>query len=179
MLDTRSIRTSVRVPPDHPERHQALLDMVTNSLRKAERLAAELRRKNTRLVVAGISSSALCALFAGITAARGPLIGTGPDGWRLACTISAVLAFGTTLCIGLSQQLGISDRLSTANQCVGRLRSLGVTITTSSRRWEDVTNEYAEIEQTFPEYCEPPPWPLPAPSPLPPWPPPPQLPDPP
>jgi hypothetical protein len=130
--------------------------MVTRSLRQAENVTSELRKTNTRLVFGAISSSAACTLFAGITAARGPLIGQGTDGWRLACVISAVLAFAATLCIGLSQQLKIGDLLSTANRCVGKLRSLDVVITTGGRSWEEVTNEYAEIEEAFPEYCEPP-----------------------
>lgn len=165
------IRGSVGTSPERWEDRQALLRMVTNSLRKAERVAAALQKKNTRLVVAGISSSAAVTLFAGSTALQGrPLIGKGPDGWRLACTISAVLAFAATLCIALDKQLRISDRLSTANVCVGRLRSLDVLITTGCRSFEELTNDYIEIEQAFPEYCDPLPAALPL---LPPWPPPP------
>jgi hypothetical protein len=141
------------ISPEQEHEHQALLKMVRNSLRQAERIAAQLRKANTRLVCTSISSSAACTLVAGITAASGPLVREGPDGWRLACIVSAILAFVATVCIGVGQQLRINDRLSTANRCVGRLRSLDVIITTNSRSWEEATKEYAEIEQTFPEFC--------------------------
>jgi hypothetical protein len=150
------------------DRRAAVQAMVMHSLVQAEGIASELRKTNTRLVFAGISSSAACTLVAGITAARGPFIGEGPPGWKLACIVSAVLAFGATLSIGLGQQLRISDRLSSANRCVGRLRSLDVYIAAGSRTLEEVTNEFAEIEEAFPEFCERPqprlarpPWPPP------------------
>jgi hypothetical protein len=149
---------------------QALLEMVTRSLRNAESVARRLRRTNTLLLSAAISSSAMCTLFAGMTATAGkPLIGQGTPGWRLVCAVSAVLAFLATLCLGLSQQLRIGDRLATANQAVGRLRSLYVAMVTSSRSWDGIAQAYADIEQAFPEYCESPSWLRPAVSP---WPPP-------
>jgi hypothetical protein len=167
--ESSSIRRGARDTPEQEDR-RALQEMVKNSLREAERIASQLRKTNTRLVFAGISSSAACTLFAGLTAARGPLLREGPAGWRLACIISAILAFAATLCIGLDQQLRINDRLSTAYRCVGRLRSLEVIITTGGRSWQEVTSEYAEIEGAFPEYCEP--RPTPSRLPLTPWPPP-------
>jgi len=173
VLDARSRRRDAGASPERGGDRIALLEMVTTSLRKAEKIAAELRRKNTLLVLTGISSSALCTLVAGFTAAQGPVGGQRPTSWRLACLVAAVLAFLATLSIGLGQQLRISDRLSGANQAIGRLRSLDVLIVTSSRDWEEISQAYAEIEAAFPEYCEPPSWPGPAlwPWPPPPWPP--------
>ena len=137
--------------PEQGDDRQVLLKKVTNSLRKAERVTVGLSKANTRVVFASVFGSAACTLVAGITAAHGPVVGEGPDGWRLACTISAVLAFEATVAIGLGHQLRISDRLSTAHQCVGRLRSLDVVIMTPGTSLEDAINEYVEIVQTFPE----------------------------
>jgi hypothetical protein len=133
------------------EDHQALLTKVTKSRQKAERIGSRLQTANVRLIFVSLSSSAACTLAAGITAANGPLIGEGSDGWRLACITSAVLSFVATLFIGLSQHLRIGDRLSMINQCLGRLRSLDVIITTGSRPLDDVIKEYAEIAEAFPE----------------------------
>ena len=60
--------------------------------------------------------------------------------------------FAATVCGGLGQQLKFGDQLSTTNQCIGRLRSLHVLITTGTGDW--VTEEYAEIAQTFPEFVD-------------------------
>ena len=130
---------------------QALSKRVMASLRKADKIVSGLRKTNTRIVIASISCSAASTLVAGITAAQGPVVGEGTEGWRLACTVAAVLAFITTVATGLGQQLRISDRLSEANQCIGKLRSLDVAITTNSRDWEEIAKEYQEIAQTFPE----------------------------
>ncbi len=133
---------------------QALVARVTASLRKAEVKAAELRKADRRLVVASISSSAGCTLVAGVTAVRDPILLSGIPGWRLACFVSAGLAFAATVCGGLGQQLKFGDQLSTTNQCIGRLRSLHVLITTGTRDWSEVTEEYAEIAQAFPEFVD-------------------------
>ena len=106
--------------PSGPQNdRQALVARVTASLRKAEVKAAELRKADRRLVVAGISSSAGCTLVAGVTAAQGLVILSGTSGWRLACFVSASLAFAATVCGGLGQQLKFGDQLSTTNQCIG------------------------------------------------------------
>jgi hypothetical protein len=75
-----------------------------------------------------------------------------------------------TFCLGLSQQLRLGDQLTTAHRCVGRLRSLDTIIMTLSRSCDEIAAEYAELEQAFPEYCQPPRWPHRAPTA--PWPPP-------
>ena len=124
---------------------------VKASLRKAEEIASRLRKTNTRLLVAGIASSAVSALVAGITAAQGPVFGEGTEGWRVACIIAAVFAFISTISTGLNQQLKISDRLSAGTQCVGKLKSLDVVIATGSRHWEEIVKEYEEIARTYPE----------------------------
>ena len=129
----------------------ALGQRVTASLRKAEKIASGLRKANTRLLIAGIASSAASTLVAGITAAQGPVIGQGTEGWRVACIVAAVFAFASTISTGLVQQLRIGDRLSEGMQGVGRLRSLDVTITTGSQSWKEIIKEYEEITKTYPE----------------------------
>ncbi len=129
----------------------ALTERVRDSTRKAERVVADLRKTDMRLTTTTIVSSAASTLVAGITAAAGPLVGEGPEGWRVACIFAAILAFVSTVGTGISQGQKISDRLSEGNQCVGRLRYLDVTITTGSRSWEEVAQEYEEIAKTYPQ----------------------------
>lgn len=89
--------------------------------------------------------------MAAITAAQGPIIGEGPPGWRISCIIAAVFGFATTVCVGLNQQLKLSDRLSKGNECAGRLRALDVAVATDSRDWDEVATEYQEIVRLYPE----------------------------
>ncbi len=129
----------------------ALVQRVKASLQKAEEIVSGLRKANTRLLVAGMASSAASTLVAGITAAQGPVVGEGTEGWRVACIVAAVFGFASTVSTGLSQQLKINDRLSEGTQCVSKLRSLDVVITTGSRSWEEIVKEYEEIAKTYPE----------------------------
>ena len=129
----------------------AFARMVKESLRRSEERASGLRKTNARLLVASILSSAATALVAGGTAAVGPLVGQDVAGWRIACIVAAVLAFTSTVCTALTQQLKIGDRLTAGNQCVGRLRSLDLAIVTGGHTWEEITREYADIARTYPE----------------------------
>jgi hypothetical protein len=134
-----------------PDR-DALARRVSASLRKAQQHVSRLRRTNTRLLITGIASSAASTLVAGITAAQGPVVGEGTEGWRVACIVAAVFAFVSTVSSGLGQQLKTGDRLLEGRQCVGRLRALDVTIATGSREWEEIVQEYEEIAKTYPEF---------------------------
>jgi ABC-type uncharacterized transport system substrate-binding protein len=133
-----------------PDRN-ALARRVEASLQKAEGIVSGLRKANTRLLVAGMASSAAATLVAGITAAQGPVVGTGIEGWRVACIVAAVFAAASTASTGLNQQLKISDRLAKGTQCVGRLKSLDIVIATDSRGREEIVKEYEEIAKTYPE----------------------------
>lgn len=130
---------------------KALGQRVRASLQKTEERTAGLRKTNTRLLVSGIASSAASTLVAGTTAAQGPIIGEGAQGWRVACIVAAVFGFVATVCTGLVQQLKISDRLSKGNQCLGKLRSLDLDIAAGSRSWEETIQEYQEIVKGYPE----------------------------
>ncbi|MFN2285072.1 MAG: hypothetical protein ACK2UQ_11670 [Anaerolineae bacterium] len=125
---------------------------VKDNLQKAKTLTANLRKSNSRLLVSSIVTSGASALVAGITAAQGPIVGEGIPGWRIACTVAAVLAFAAAVCTGLVQQLKISERLAEGNQCFGRLNALDVAMVMGNRNWEELTKEYEEIVKTYPEF---------------------------
>jgi hypothetical protein len=130
---------------------EALVQMVKDSLRKAQEHTSGLRRTNTRLIVTGMVCSAGTTLVAGGTAVTGPVVGVEDAGWRLACVVAAVFAFASTLCTALTTQLKFDERLSQGNQCVGRLRALEVAITTSTENWGETTKEYGEIVKAYSE----------------------------
>jgi hypothetical protein len=134
------------------DREKILTQHVRNSLAKAEADVNGLSRRNTRMIITGLSSSAAATLVAGVTAASGPVVGTGIPGWRLACSVAAILAFIATVATGVQQQLKYEERLVNGNQCVGRLRALDVALTTGSRSLDDIGSEYEDIARSYPEF---------------------------
>lgn len=129
---------------------QKLPRQIRESLHNAEANAARMQTTNTWLMVISIITSAGTTMVTAITAARGPMMGEGPGGWKLSCIIAAALGFATTVCVALNQQFRIADRLSKANECAGRLKSLIVSIGTGTRPFEDIAVEYEEIVKTYP-----------------------------
>jgi hypothetical protein len=129
----------------------AFARIVKDRLRKAEQHTASLRNRNHGLLMTSIVSSAATTLVAGGTAAVGPMLEIGDNGWRLACIVAAALAFVSTLTMTLNQQLKMGDRLSQGYQCVSRLRLLDVNIAVGGHSWEEISREYGDIARTYPE----------------------------
>jgi hypothetical protein len=136
---------------DGIEERRKVTESVKASLRKAGAIVSGYRKKKNRLLTTTMVSSTAVTLVAGITAAIGPVTGTGAEGWRMACIIAAIFGFVSTVSTGLSEQLKISDRLSEGRQGVGKLRYLDVVITTGNKSWEEITKEYEEIAKAYPD----------------------------
>jgi len=132
--------------------HEALAQQVKADLEKAERIVADLRKTNTRLLIASVTSSGASTFVAGLTASQGPMVGQGVAGWRLACIVAAAFGLVSTVSTGLIQQLKISDRKSEGMECVGKLRSLDLTLATGTPDLEKVVKKYREIAETYPEF---------------------------
>jgi hypothetical protein len=71
-------------------------------------------------------------------------------GWKLACLLAAIFGFVATVSGVFKKQF--DDRLAQGNQCVGRLISLDLALTTGSGSWEETNKEYGEILKAFPEF---------------------------
>lgn len=124
---------------------------IKSSLLKAEKFVSGRKRTNTRLLAASMAFSGASTLVAGITSAGGPIIGSGIEGWRLACIVAAVFGLTSTVSTGISQQLETTDRLSKGKECLTKLRSLDLGITTGRRNWEEIVKEYEELAISYPE----------------------------
>lgn len=124
---------------------------IKSSLLKAEKFVSGRKRTNTRLLVASMAFSGASTLVAGITSAGGPIIGSGIEGWRLACIVAAVFGLTSTVSTGISQQLDATDRLSKGKECLTKLRTLDLGITTGKKKWEEITKEYEELAISYPE----------------------------
>lgn len=139
------------MPDGNANREEILTRRIREGIDALDTRLRRLRRTNASLLITGIVASALSTLVTAVTAAQGPVVGTGTEGWRLACSVGAVFSFGTTVSIGVNQRLKIDERLAETTQCVGRLRALEVAMATGSRAWEDIADEYAEIVAAYPD----------------------------
>lgn len=133
------------------EDRRKVTESVKASLQKAGGIVSGYRKKKNRLLFVAMISSTAVTLVAGVTAAAGPMAGTGTDGWRMACIIAALFGFISTVSTGLGEQLKISDRISEGSQGIGKLKYLDILITTGNKSWEEITDEYEEIAKAYPE----------------------------
>ena len=137
--------------------HAAFTQSVKASLSSAKGKAASIRRTDTQLFLTNVVSPAAATLVAALAAAIGgnemfkqAAAQTEDGGWRLACILVAVFGFIATVSSVLKKQ--VEDRLTAGNQCVGRLLSLDLAITTGSIGWEEAAKEYSELLKAFPEF---------------------------
>jgi hypothetical protein len=135
----------------------AFANSVKASLSTAKNKTASIRKTNSQLFFANVVSPAAATLLAGLTAAVGgntlfvqAAAQTNDGGWKLACILVAIFGFIATVSGVFKKQF--EDRLAQGNQCVGRLLSLDLAITTGSSDWEQAIKEYGEIVKTFPEF---------------------------
>jgi hypothetical protein len=137
--------------------HEAFVNSVKASLSTAKNKTASIRKTNSQLFFANVVSPAAATLLAGLTAAIGgnamfvqAATQSNDGGWKLACILVAIFGFIATVSGVFKKQF--EDRLAQGNQCVGRLLSLDLAISTGSSNWEDVAKEYREIVKAFPEF---------------------------
>jgi len=137
--------------------HAAFTQSVKATLASAKQKAAGIRQMDSRLFVTSVVSPATATLISALAAAIGgnnmfqqAAVQTEDGGWRLACILVAVFGFIATISGVIKQQ--VEDRLTTGNQCLGRLLSLDTAMTTGSIGWDEAAKEYGEILKAFPEF---------------------------
>lgn len=137
--------------------HAGFAETVKASLNNAKNKTAGIRKTDSQLFIANVVSPAAATLVAALAAAIGgnamfPQAAANSEdgGWRLACILVAIFGFIATVSGMFKKQF--DDQLLQGNQCVGRLLSLDLAITTGSSNWEEAAREYGEIVKTFPEF---------------------------
>jgi hypothetical protein len=141
----------ISMQPETNPKSDQLIQRIRNSLQKAERYTLRLRKTYTRLVVSGFVGSTATVLVAGGTAVQGPLVGSGIEGWRLACIVAALLSLIATVSVGLVQQLKLGERVPQGQLCIGRLRALDVALAVGGREFKEIAKEYEGVVKEFPE----------------------------
>jgi hypothetical protein len=130
---------------------------VKNSLSIARGRTAGFRKTDSQLFMANVISPAAATLLAAVAAALGgntmfaqAAAQSEDGGWRLACILVAIFSFIGTVSSMFKKKY--EERLTQGNQCVGRLLSLDLALTTGSRTFEEAAKEYGEIVKAFPEF---------------------------
>jgi hypothetical protein len=129
----------------------SLTEKLRASLKQAGDFVQRRKKLHTALVVSSVISSAAATLIAGLTAAQGPVVGTGTEGWRLACGAAAVFGFSATVSSGISRQLKVNEKLVLGTQCLKQLQSLEIGLSTGSKDLDEAAREYRELVHTYPE----------------------------
>lgn len=144
-------------PKNSIEDHETFVQTVKSNIIGVKAKVAKIRRTDTQLFILDIVSPAAASLIAALAAAIGgnqmfrqAAAQSNDGGWVVACILAAVFSFVATLSGMFKKQF--DERLALGNQCVGRLLSLDLAITTGNGSWEEVTKEYGDILKTFPEF---------------------------
>lgn len=137
------------MPESNKTNVQGMSQRVAEYLRAMTQQSAKLRKLNTSLIVTSLVTSGLTTLLTGLTAARGPMIGSGTQGWQLACVMAAILSFVGALCSGVTQQMRVGERLAKTLECLGRLKALDASVVMGSRADNEIAAEYENILRTY------------------------------
>jgi hypothetical protein len=137
--------------------HAGFAASVKASLSNAKNKTASIRKTDSQLFVANVVSPAAATLVAALAATVGGNVmfpqaaaQSEDGGWKFACILVAVFGFVATVSSMFKKQF--DDRLVLGNQCLGRLLSLDLALTTGSSDWDEAAKEYGEIIKTFPEF---------------------------
>ena len=137
------------MPAANTTRVQNISLRISEHIRAVAKRGAALRKLHTLLIVTSLVSSGLTSLLTGVTAARGPIIGSGTQGWQLACLLAAVLSFVGALCTGLTQQMRVGERLAKTLECLGHLRALDASVIAERRADTEIATEYESLLRTY------------------------------
>ena len=136
---------------DSGKDNSVLIGEIKSSLQKTQKVVAVRKRTNSRLLLAGMAFSGASTLVAGITSAGGPIVGSGIEGWRVACILAAIFGFSATISTGVLQQRESTDQLAKGKECLSKLRSLDLVINSGKNDWEETVKKYDELTINYPE----------------------------
>lgn len=131
-------------------------ELIKESLDKAQLQVSKLRKTNSRFIYISLIASVLATLLAGFTAVNGkPLTGQGPGAWTWTCGVVAIFTATATVFTGLHKQLTVSERLTKATECAGKLKSVLISLEGSGLKDTDkdsLLTEYKKIVEVYSEF---------------------------
>ena len=132
---------------DKSQQRDELLNTVRDALRRAERYYARTRRWDTLLLIISIICGALATVLAGGTVIGGNRALEAVGGWRILCSMVALLTASGTVAGALHKSFQITTRLSSAEKCVAPLRALDATIAVSDSPIDNELETFRRISE--------------------------------
>ena len=129
------------------QQRDELLNTVRDASRRAERYYARTRRWDTLLLIISIICGALATVLAGGTVIGGNRALQAVGGWRILCSIVALLSASGTVAGALHKSFQITTHLSSAEQCVARLRALDAAIAASDLPTDNALETFQRISE--------------------------------
>ncbi|HMS34486.1 MAG TPA: hypothetical protein PKC91_10405 [Ignavibacteria bacterium] len=131
-------------------------EIIKETLDKAQLHVNKLRKQNSRFIYISLIASVLATLLAGFTAVNGkPLAGQGPGAWSWTCGVVAIFTATATVFTGLHKQFTVPERLAKATECVGKLKSVLISLERSDIKDSDkdaLLTEYKRIVEVYSEF---------------------------
>ena len=132
---------------DKSQQRAELLSTVRDALQRAEFYCARTRHWDTRLLIISIICGAIATVLAGGTVIGGSRTLEAVGGWRILCSIVALLTASGTVAGALHKSFQITTRLSSAEKCVARLRALDAAIAASDLPSDDALETFQRISE--------------------------------
>jgi hypothetical protein len=132
---------------DKSQQRAELLRTVRDALRRAELYCARTRHWDTRLLIISIICGAIATVLAGGTVIGGSRTLEAVGGWRILCSIVALLTASGTVAGALHKSFQITTRLSSAEKCVARLIALDAAIAASDLPINNALETFQRISE--------------------------------
>jgi hypothetical protein len=132
---------------DQSQQRGELLGTIRDALQRAELYYTRTRRWDTRLLIISIVCGAVATVLAGGTVIGGSRALEVVGGWRILCSIVALLTGSGTVAGALHKSFQITTRLSSAEKCVARLRALEAAIAASDLPTQNALETFQRISE--------------------------------
>jgi len=132
---------------DKSQQRGELLGTIRDALQRAELYYTGTRRWDTRLLIISIVCGAVATVLAGGTVIGGSRALEVVGGWRILCSIVALLTGSGTVAGALHKSFQITTRLSSAEKCVARLRALEAAIAASDLPTQNALETFQRISE--------------------------------
>lgn len=140
MKSSSKIETEIGNSP-----REDILELVRQGLIKTDVYKRKYKKYDSWLLIVSIVMGTIATALAGSGAAGGKPVMDALGGWRIVCFIAAALTAIGTITGALHKSFQISDKLSGAIVCSGKLRSLELDITIAEKNPKEASELYERI----------------------------------
>jgi hypothetical protein len=128
-----------------------VLKLIRGSLAKAEAYTRRYRILDMSLSITSIVLGSLATALAGGAVAGGDPVMDSLGGWRIVCSVVAAFTAIGTICGALHKTFQVTTRLANGLACIGKLKSLELSITVTGEDPATAAKTYQKILGEHPE----------------------------